>query len=115
MCRYRSVSKFHIGCLNYIIQTLIKVNLQAPALLFSFLQKVIKGIKGIKGIKKKNFSLSNILLNMSFGQTLFTAILYIEHTLLLPHATFIIMHFKVYLGNQVLTIILYIIEFMTID
>ena len=27
VCRYGSISKFHIGCLNYIIQTHIKDNL----------------------------------------------------------------------------------------
>ena len=35
--RYRSVRKFHISCLNYVIQTQIKDNLQALVLLLSFL------------------------------------------------------------------------------
>ena len=37
LCRYRLGSKFHIRCLNYVIQTHIKDNLQAPVLLLTFL------------------------------------------------------------------------------
>ena len=46
---------------------------------------------------------------MSFGQILLTAILYIEQKVLLPHAVFIIMHFTVYLMNQVWEMIFYIV------
>ena len=52
-------------------------------------------------------------MNISFGQILLTAILYIEQKVLLPHAVFIIMHFTVYLMNQVWEMIFYIVSFMT--